>query len=72
MEANEVAELVAEESFGELIGVADDGSRFGIYADRMSGLCTNIALRNGYTVEEVREGGRKNDYNFNIQFKRLA
>jgi len=57
---------------GEFIGKADDGSRIGMYTDRIGDLHTDLALKNGYVVSEVHHDARKSDYKLQVQFKRLA
>jgi len=65
-----VQEIIALEG-GEFIGINPEQDRVGMYADRVSDLHTDIALKNGWVVAEVRTPSNRT-WNLNVQFKRLA
>ena len=71
-DAPDFIQHIIEFNGGEYIGRADDGSRIGMYTDRIGDLHTDLALKNGYVIAEVTQSGRRSDYNLSVQFKRLA
>lgn len=56
-----LAEDIAEFCYGEVVGVASDGNRFGIKTDSIGKTETRLAMKNGFAIEQVREAGISSD-----------
>jgi len=72
--AEDVPEFVEEIErieFAEFGGMSEDGERFMIRTDRIRSLTTNIALRNGYIVDEVQNAASSCDYDKQVVFSQL-
>jgi len=71
-EVPEFVESIAEHCYGRAVGISDDGNRFGVNADKVESVATNLAMRNGYVVDKVRPNGHNSDYDLHITFTRMG